>query len=87
MLCDGTRSRTSFGKGYEKHQMIQAHIAESRIELRQARVLTPRAAWKLGRVLEGAYARCLSRESNNPNHDFFAFVVDQLKACAQRFAV
>ncbi|NND66046.1 MAG: phosphotransferase family protein [Halioglobus sp.] len=45
------------------------------------------AAWKLGIVLEGSYARYLSGESKNPNHEFFGFVVDQLLERAVRFAV
>ncbi|NQX87283.1 MAG: phosphotransferase family protein [Halioglobus sp.] len=44
------------------------------------------AAWKLAIVLEGSYAKFLSGQSNNPNHEFFGFVVDQLMARAQRFA-
>lgn len=44
------------------------------------------AAWKLGIVLEASYAKYLSGESKNPNHEFFGFVVDQLMARAQRFA-
>ncbi len=44
------------------------------------------AAWKLGIVLEGSYAKFLSGESKNPNHEFFGFVVDQLMERAQRFA-
>ena len=54
MLCERTRSRSSFGKGYEKHQMIQEYIADSRIELEQAKLLTLRAAWKMDR--EGHHA-------------------------------
>ncbi len=54
MLCERTKSRASFGKGYEKHQMIQAYIADSRIELEQAKLLTLRAAWKMDR--DGAHA-------------------------------
>ncbi len=49
MLCERTKSRTSFGKGYEKHQMIQEYIADSRMELEMARLLTLRAAWKMDR--------------------------------------
>jgi aminoglycoside phosphotransferase (APT) family kinase protein len=45
------------------------------------------AAWKLGIVLEASYAKFLSGESKNPNHEFFGFVVDQLMERAQRFAV
>lgn len=44
------------------------------------------AAWKLGIVLEGSYAKFLSGESKNPNHEIFGFVVDQLMERAQRFA-
>jgi acyl-CoA dehydrogenase len=54
MLCERTRSRSSFGKGYEKHQMIQEYIADSRIELEMAKLLTLRAAWKMDR--EGHHA-------------------------------
>lgn len=43
------------------------------------------AAWKLGIVLEASYAKYLSGESKNPNHEFFGFVVDQLMARAVRF--
>ena len=45
------------------------------------------AAWKLGVVLEGSYAKFLSGESKNPNHEFFGFLVDQLMARARRFAL
>ncbi|MEM9255114.1 MAG: acyl-CoA dehydrogenase family protein [Pseudomonadota bacterium] len=54
MLCERTKSRSSFGKGYEKHQMIQDYIAESRIELEMATLLTLRTAWKMDR--EGHHA-------------------------------
>ena len=47
MLCERTKSRTSFGKGYEKHQMIQEYIADSRMELEMAKLLTLRAAWRM----------------------------------------
>ena len=49
MLCERTKSRSSCGKGYEKHQMIQEYIADSRMELEMARLLTLRAAWKMDR--------------------------------------
>jgi aminoglycoside phosphotransferase (APT) family kinase protein len=45
------------------------------------------AAWKLGIVLEASYAKYLSGESKNPNHEFFGFVVDQLMTRARRFAI
>ncbi|MEM1110391.1 MAG: phosphotransferase family protein [Pseudomonadota bacterium] len=44
------------------------------------------AAWKLAIVLEASYAKFLSGESKNPNHEFFGFLVDQLTERAQRFA-
>lgn len=44
------------------------------------------AAWKLGIVLEASYAKYLSGESKNPNHEFFGFVIDQLMQRAQRFS-
>jgi alkylation response protein AidB-like acyl-CoA dehydrogenase len=49
MLCERTQSRASFGKGYAKHQMIQEYIADSRIELEMAKLLTLQAAWKMDR--------------------------------------
>ncbi|NQX87284.1 MAG: acyl-CoA dehydrogenase family protein [Halioglobus sp.] len=50
MLCERTQSRMSFGKGYAKHQMIQAYIADSRMELEMAKLLTLRAAWTMDRL-------------------------------------
>ncbi len=47
MLCERTLSRSSFGKAYAKHQMIQEYIADSRMELEMAKLLTLRAAWKM----------------------------------------
>jgi acyl-CoA dehydrogenase len=49
MLCERTQSRTSFGKLYARHQMIQQYVADSRIELETAKLLTLRAAWKFDR--------------------------------------
>lgn len=54
MLCERAKSRSSFGRPYEKHQLIQQYIAESRIELEMAKLLTLRAAWKMDR--EGHHA-------------------------------
>ena len=45
MLCERTVSRSSFGKAYSSHQMIQQYVADSRIELDAATLLTLRAAW------------------------------------------
>ncbi len=50
MLCERTQSRTSFGKTYARHQMIQEYIADSRMELEMAKLLTLRAAWKMDKV-------------------------------------
>jgi acyl-CoA dehydrogenase len=54
MLCERTQSRTSFGKSYNKHQMIQEYIADSRIQLETAKLLTLRTAWKCDQL--GAHA-------------------------------
>ena len=50
MMCERAHSRSSFGKPYTKHQMIQEYIADSCIELEAAKLLTLRAAWKMDRV-------------------------------------
>ncbi|GAB5450464.1 MAG: acyl-CoA dehydrogenase family protein [Halioglobus sp.] len=50
MLCERTQSRVSFGKSYARHQMVQEYIADSRMELEMAKLLTLRAAWKMDRV-------------------------------------
>jgi acyl-CoA dehydrogenase len=50
MLCERTVSRSSFGKTYSRHQMIQEYVADSRLELDQARLLTLHAAWRMDRV-------------------------------------
>lgn len=49
MMCERALSRSSFGKSYARHQMIQEYIAQSRIELETAKLLTLRAAWKFDR--------------------------------------
>jgi acyl-CoA dehydrogenase len=53
MMCERAHSRSSFGKSYTRHQMIQEYIAESRIELETAKLLTLRAAWKFDREGNG----------------------------------
>ncbi len=50
MLCERTLSRTSFGKSYAKHQMIQEYVADSRMELESAKLITLRAAWLMDKV-------------------------------------
>jgi acyl-CoA dehydrogenase len=49
MMCERAQSRSSFGKSYTRHQMVQQYIADSRIELETAKLLTLRAAWKFDR--------------------------------------
>ena len=49
MLCERTQSRASFGKSYAKHQIIQEYIANSRIQLETAKLLTLHTAWKCDR--------------------------------------
>ena len=46
MMCERAQSRSSFGKNYSRHQMVQQYIADSRIELETAKLLTLRAAWR-----------------------------------------
>jgi len=50
MLCERTVSRRSFGKSYTSHQMVLDYVAESRIELETAKLLTLQAAWKFDRL-------------------------------------
>ncbi|MGK0281500.1 MAG: acyl-CoA dehydrogenase [Patiriisocius sp.] len=50
MLLERAQSRHSFGKPYVQHQMIQEYIADSRIELEAAKLLTLQAAWKMDQV-------------------------------------
>lgn len=50
MLCERTNSRHSFGKPYAKHQMVQEYVAESRIDIETAKLLTLNAAWKMDKV-------------------------------------
>jgi len=49
MMCERTVSRSSFGKPFSRHQMVQEYVAKSRIELETAKLLTLRAAWKFDR--------------------------------------
>ena len=49
MMCERTVSRSSFGKPFSRHQMVQDYVAKSRIELETAKLLTLRAAWKFDR--------------------------------------
>ncbi len=50
MLCERIQSRSSFGKSYAKHQMLQEYVADSRIEIETAKLLTLKAAWLMDKV-------------------------------------
>lgn len=50
MLCERIQSRSSFGKVYAKHQTLQEYVADSRMELKAAKLLTLEAAWQMDRV-------------------------------------
>jgi acyl-CoA dehydrogenase len=50
MMCERAQSRRSFGKPYTSHQLIQQYVAESRIELDTAKLLTLKAAWTCDRL-------------------------------------
>lgn len=67
--------------------LIQRYAERTGRDLDAFRWYQAFAAWKLGIVLEASYAKYLSGESKNPNHQFFGFVVDRLMERAQRFAV
>jgi acyl-CoA dehydrogenase len=62
MMCERAQSRSSFGKSYTRHQMVQEYVADSRIELETAKLLTLRAAWKFdregNRAVRGDIAMC-----------------------------
>ncbi len=50
MMCARVKSRVAFGKALADQATIRAHIAESRIEVEQARLLTLRAAYLMDTV-------------------------------------
>ena len=45
LMCERTQQRVAFGKPIADQGTIQAEVAESRIEIEQARLLTLKAAW------------------------------------------
>jgi acyl-CoA dehydrogenase len=47
MMCARVKSRAAFGKPLADQGTIRAHIAQSRIELEQARLLTLKAAYMM----------------------------------------
>jgi len=50
LMCARVKSRVAFGKPLAEQGTIRAHIAESRMEIDQARLLTLRAAWLMDTV-------------------------------------
>ncbi|HEX4531146.1 MAG TPA: acyl-CoA dehydrogenase family protein, partial [Acidimicrobiia bacterium] len=50
LTCERTQQRVAFGKPIADQGTIQAQIAESRIEIEQARLLTTKAAWLMDTV-------------------------------------
>ena len=54
MMCDRTLERRAFGKYLAEFANVQEWIAESRLEIDQARLLVLRAAWQLD---QGAHAQ------------------------------
>ncbi|MFN0106319.1 MAG: acyl-CoA dehydrogenase family protein [Bryobacteraceae bacterium] len=50
MMCRRVKSRTAFGKTIAEQGTIRAHIAQSRIELEQARLLVLKAAYLMDTV-------------------------------------
>jgi acyl-CoA dehydrogenase len=50
LACQRVQSRTTFGSPLAEHGMIQAMVAESRIEIEQARLLVLKTAWLIDEV-------------------------------------
>jgi acyl-CoA dehydrogenase len=50
LMCERTQQRVAFGKPLADQGTIQAQVAESRIEIEQARLLTMKAAWLMDTV-------------------------------------
>jgi acyl-CoA dehydrogenase len=50
LMCERTQQRVAFGKPLADQGTTQAQIAESRIEIEQARLLTMKAAWLMDTV-------------------------------------
>lgn len=67
-------------------ELVQRYAQKTGRDTSQLQWYQAFAAWKLGIVLEASYAKFLSGESKNRNHEFFGFVVDQLIERAKRFA-
>lgn len=67
-------------------QLVQRYADKTGRDLTHFQWYQAFAAWKLGIVLEGSYAKFLTGKSKNPGHEFFGFIVDQLMIRAERFA-
>ncbi len=50
LMCERAASRVAFGKPLAEQGVVQQQIAESRIEIEQARLLTLKAAWLIDNV-------------------------------------
>jgi acyl-CoA dehydrogenase len=50
LMCERTQQRVAFGRPIADQGVVQAQIAESRIEIEQARLLTMKAAWLMDTV-------------------------------------
>ncbi|MGZ6793717.1 MAG: acyl-CoA dehydrogenase family protein, partial [Mycobacteriales bacterium] len=50
LMCERAASRVAFGKELARQGVVQEQIAESRIEIEQARLLTMKAAWMIDNV-------------------------------------
>jgi acyl-CoA dehydrogenase len=50
LMCQRAVSRTAFGKTLAQQGVVQEQIAESRMEIEQARLLTLKAAWMIDNV-------------------------------------
>src|SRR5262245_13447432 len=50
LMCERTQQRIAFGRPLADQGTIQAQVAESRIEIEQARLLTLKAAWLIDTV-------------------------------------
>jgi acyl-CoA dehydrogenase len=50
LMCERAQLRTAFGKTLAQQGVVQDRVAESRIEIEQARLLTMKAAWLMDTV-------------------------------------
>jgi acyl-CoA dehydrogenase len=50
LLCARSQTRVAFGKHLAENAVVQQQVAESRIEIEQARLLTMKAAWLMDTV-------------------------------------